>query len=79
MATKITSSRVATESSTVLSSPSMGKASKAAAGSSLSQVSPPKATSANAATAASQVLRDGRTSLAAKSAAGSALAQRRKK
>lgn len=74
MATKVTSPRVATKSSTVLSSPSTGKASKAAAGSSLSQVSPPKVTSAKAASAASQVLRDGRTSTAAKSAAGSALA-----
>lgn len=76
MATKITGSKAAKSSSTVLSSNTTGKASKSAAGSALSQVAPPKATSAKAATAASAVLRDGRTSAASKSAAGSALAQR---
>ena len=79
MATKVTSSRVARKASSVLSSTSTGKASKSAAGSSLSQVSPPKATSARAAKAASAVLRDGRTGAASKSAAGSALAQTKKK
>jgi len=79
MATKVTSFKVASKSSSVLSSPSTGKASKSAAGSSLSQVSPPKVTSAKAATAASDVLRDGRTSAASQSAAGSTLAQVKKK
>lgn len=79
MATKVTSSKVATKSSAVLSNPATGKASKSAAGSSLAQVAPPKVTSAKAATAASAVLRDGRTSAASKSAAGSALAQAKKK
>lgn len=76
MVTKVTSKQIAKTSSTVLSSRSTGKASKAAAGSELAQVAPRKITSAIAASAASQVLRDGRTSAAAKSAAGSALAQR---
>lgn len=79
MVTKITSPRVASKSSGVLSSPSTGRASKTAAGSSLSQVSPPKATSSKAASAASKVLRDGRSGSASKSAAGSALAQTRRK
>lgn len=79
MATKVTSHSVATRASKVLSSATTGKSSKAAAGSALSQVSPPKVTSAKAATAASAVLRDGRTSAASKSAAGSVLAQTKKK
>lgn len=78
MVTKVTSSKVAGKSSIVLSSSGTGKASKSAAGSALSQVSPAKVTSAKTATAASQVLRDGRTSPTSKSAAGSALAQRKK-
>ena len=76
MATKVTSNKAASRSSSVLSSASTGSASKSAAGSALAQVAPPKATSTKAATAASAVLRDGRTSVASKSAAGSALAQR---
>ena len=76
MGSKVTGSRAASKSSAVLTSGSTGKASKTAAGSSLSQVSPPKVTSAKAATSASAVLRDGRTSAASKTAAGSALAQR---
>jgi len=60
----------------VLSSGATGKASKSAAGSSLSQVAPKKVTSPSAASAASKVLRDGRTSSPSKSAAGSALAQK---
>jgi hypothetical protein len=79
MASKVTSKRVATESSTVLTSTSTGKASRTAAGSSLSLVSPSKVTSAKAATKSSKVLRDGRTGNAAKSSAGSALVQRPKK
>lgn len=79
MVTKVTTSRVASKSSGVLSSPSTGRASKTAAGSSLSQVSPAKVTSAKAASAASKVLRDGRSGDASKSAAGSALAQARRK
>lgn len=79
MATKVTGARVASKSSGVLRSPSTGTASKTAAGSSLSQVSPPKTTSPKAAAAASKVMRDGRTSAAAKSAAGSALAQAKKR
>jgi hypothetical protein len=76
MTKKVTSHPVAAKASAVLSSSSTGKASKAAAGSALSQVDPKKVTSAKAATAASKALRDGRTSAATKSAAGSALAQR---
>jgi hypothetical protein len=79
MANKVTGVRVASKSSGVLRSPSTGSASKTAAGSSLSQVSPPKTTSSKAASAASKVMRDGRTSAAAKSAAGSALAQAKKR
>ena len=79
MATKVTSSKVATKSSAVLSNSATGKSSKSAAGSALSQVAPLKVTSAKAATAASKVLRDGRTSAASKSAAGSALAQTKRK
>lgn len=79
MATKVTGAKVASKASGVLRSPSTGGASKTAAGSSLSQVSPPKTTSAKAASAASRVMRDGRTSAAAKSAAGSALAQAKKR
>ena len=79
MATKVTSPSVASKASGVLKSPSTGSSSKTAAGSALSQVSPPKATSAKAASAASKVLQDGRTSSASKSAAGSALSQRSKK
>jgi hypothetical protein len=76
MVNKVTSSKAARTSSSVLTSPSTSKTSKAAAGSALSQVAPTKMTSAKAATAASAELRDGRTSAASKSAAGSALAQR---
>lgn len=76
MVTKVTGSKAARNSSSVLSSSATGKVSKSAAGSALSQVVPPRATSAKAASAASAVLRDGRTSSASKSAAGSALAQR---
>lgn len=76
MVTKKTSTSVAKKASQVLSSPSTGKASKSAAGSSLSQTGNSKVTSAKAATAASKVLRDGRTGAAAKSAAGSTLAQK---
>lgn len=79
MATKVTGSQAAKNSSAVLTSGSTGKSSKSAAGSALSQVAPQKVTSAKAATSASQVLRDGRSSTASKSAAGSALAQRRQK
>lgn len=79
MVTRVTSPRAASKSSNVLSSPAAGKASKTAAGSSLSQVAPPKVTSAKAATAASAVLRDGRSSAASKTAAASALAQAKKK
>lgn len=76
MATKVTGTKAARSSSSVLSNTSTGKASKTVAGSALSQVVPPRATSAKAASASSAVLRDGRTSAASKSAAGSALAQR---
>lgn len=75
MATKTTGSKAAKKASNVLSSPSTGKSSKSAAGSSLAQVSPKKVTSPKAASAASKVLRDGRTSAASKSTAGSALSQ----
>lgn len=75
MATKTTGPKAATKASSVLTSPSTGKSSKSAAGSSLAQVSPKKVTSTKAASAASKVLRDGRTSAASKSAAGSALSQ----
>jgi len=77
MVNKVTSPKVATRASTVLTSTSTGRNSKASAGSALAQVSPNKVTSAKAASAASTVLRDGRTSKASKSAAGSALAQRK--
>ena len=76
MATKKTSAAVSTKASSVLNSPSTGKASKSAAGSALSQSGNSKVTSSAAASAASKVLRDGRTSASAKSAAGSALAQK---
>jgi len=76
MATKVTGTKAASKSSTVLASNSTGRSSKAAAGSALSQVMPSKSTSAKVATAASKVLQDGRTGAASKSAAGSALAQR---
>lgn len=75
MVTKTTSARAAKRSSGVLASTSTGKASKAAAGSALSQVNAGKQTSKKAAAAASKVLRDGRTGTASKSAAGSALSQ----
>lgn len=76
MTKKVTSHPVAAKASSVLRSSSTGKASKAAAGSALSQADPSKATSSKAATAASKTLRDGRTSAASKSTAGSALSQR---
>lgn len=76
MSKKVTSNSVARKASSVLSSNKTGTASKAAAGSALSQKSPTKTTSAGAASAASKVMSDGRTSAASKSAAASALAQR---
>ena len=79
MAGKSTTPKVAKKASSVLGSTSTGKASKSAAGSALSQVSPTKVTSKKAASSASKVLRDGRTGTAAKSAAGSALSQAAKK
>lgn len=75
MVTKKTSPSAATAASKVLSSPSTGTKSKAAAGSALAQKGNSKITSPKAATAASKVLRDGRTSASSKSAAGSALSQ----
>nr|WP_298133903.1 hypothetical protein [uncultured Pseudoxanthomonas sp.] len=80
MATKQTGPKAAKAASKVLSSTSTGKASKAAAGSALTQSKSKKEnTSARVASAASKVLRDGRTSASSKSAAGSALSQARKK
>ena len=75
-AQKVTQPQAAKAASTVLTSGSTAKTSKAAAGSALSQVAPKKVTSPAAASAASKVLRDDRTSSASKSAAGSALAQK---
>lgn len=77
MGSKVTSAGAAHKASTVLSSPSTGKASKTAAGSALSQVDRGKVTSPKAASSASKVLTDGRTSKDSKSAAGSALSQAR--
>jgi hypothetical protein len=77
---KMTGPKAAKAASHVLNSPSTGKASKAAAGSALTQSrTRGESTSPKAATAASQVLRDGRTSAASKTAAGSALSQARGK
>jgi len=75
MSTKSTGPKAAKKASTVLASPSTGKSSKSAAGSTLAQVNPAKVTSMKAATAASKVLREGRTGSASKTAAGSALSQ----
>lgn len=80
MASKTTGIKAASSAAKVLNSSSTGKASKTAAGSTLTQSrSPKESTSSRAATAASQVLRDGRTSVASKTAAGSALSQKRPK
>jgi hypothetical protein len=77
MATKKTGPAAAKAASKTLRSADTGKASKAAAGSALTQVKAPKeSTSPKAASAASKVLRDGRTSTASKTAAGSALSQK---
>ncbi|MDQ3205381.1 MAG: hypothetical protein M3Q40_02485 [Pseudomonadota bacterium] len=71
-----TSRSAASNASRTLSDPSTGAASKAAAGSALSQRKDPgRVTSPEAAQAASKTLRDGRTSGSSKSAAGSALSQ----
>lgn len=77
MATKKTGPAAAKAASKTLRSADTGKASKAAAGSALTQVKAPKeTTSPKAATAASKVLRDGRTAPASKTAAASALSQK---
>jgi hypothetical protein len=74
---EVTSKPAARSASKTLSSPVTAKASKAAAGSALSQrKAPAKSTSSAAAKAASKTLRDGRTAKDSKSAAGSALAQK---
>ena len=73
--TKVTSPSAAKSAAKTLSSPHVGKTSKAAAGSALSQVNSRKVTSPSAASAASKTLRDGRTASTSKSAAGSALSQ----
>lgn len=73
---KVTGRKAASNASKTLKSESTGKASKAAAGSALSQrKAPEKQTSSKASSAASKTLRDGRTSKSSKSAAGSALSQ----
>ncbi|WP_082647728.1 hypothetical protein [Lysobacter antibioticus] len=80
MANKTTGSKAATSASNVLKSSSTGKASKAAAGSALTQKGNAReTTSKKVATQASNVLRDGRTSPESKSAAGSALSQAKRK
>lgn len=77
MATKKTGPAAAKAASKTLKSADTGKASKAAAGSALTQFKAPKeSTSSKAASAASKVLRDGRTSGTSKTAAGSALSQK---
>ena len=77
MATKKTGPAAAKAASKTLRAADTGKASKAAAGSALTQSrAPNESTSPKAATAASKVLRDGRTSSTSKSAAGSALSQK---
>lgn len=74
---KTTGKKAGKASSKTLKSKATGKASKSAAGSSLSQSkAPKKATGTKAASAASKTLSDKRTSKASKSAAGSALSQR---
>ena len=77
MATRKTSSKVATKSSSVMRSGSTGAKSKSAAGSALSQTGTRKKTGAKAATKASSTMRDGRTGAKSKSAAGSALSQKK--
>lgn len=70
-----TGDKAATAASKTLRSNDTGKASKAAAGSTLAQAGTTKRTGTKAAKAASGTLRDGRTSAASKTAAGSALSQ----
>lgn len=76
MPRKGTSKKAAKAASKVLRSKDTGKASKKAAGSTLTQYKAPnEVTHPSAAKAASKVLRDGRTSKDSKRAAASALAQ----
>ena len=77
MATRKTSRKVATKSSSVMRSGSTSPRSKSAAGSALSQAGTRKTTRTKAAKKASSTLRDGRTSAKSKSAAGSALSQKK--
>jgi hypothetical protein len=77
MATRKTSAKVATKSSSVLRSGRTSPKSKSAAGSALSQTGTRKKTGAKAASKASSTLRDGRTGTKSKSAAGSALSQKK--
>ncbi|MDA9095248.1 hypothetical protein N9J88_02460 [Porticoccaceae bacterium] len=73
---EVTSKRVASKASKVLTNPKSSKAAKSAAGSTLSQTkSPAKVTSKKAASAASKTLRDPKATKAEKSAAASALTQ----
>jgi hypothetical protein len=77
---KVTGKKAASAASKTIRSTNVGKKSKTAGGSALSQrKAPKKQTSAKAATAASKTLRDRRTSKASMSAAGSALAQKGRK
>lgn len=74
---KVTSPKVASSASKVLTISATAPKSKTAAASALSQTkAPAKVTSPKAATAASKVLSDARTGKGSKAAAGSALAQR---
>ena len=74
---KVTRPKAASNASKTLRSKNVGKKSRTASGSALSQTkAPKKVTSGKAASAGSQVLRDGRTSKASKSGAGSALSQK---
>ncbi len=78
MSEKKTSDRAASAASAVLRDGRTSKASKSAAGSTLSQVNPGRSTSDSAAQAASDTLQSADTGKKSKAAAGSALSQSKK-